>query len=235
MDITVAATEPTIIKTTVIDEGWLVHQVSWCEGKTFGDVALSYLAFVKCVSTPALDKTVVVVFDGYVSSSTKDHEHRRRSKICCPDLEITSRTVIQFKKAKLLSNSNNKSQLIDLLCDVFTSNAIQVRRSEDDADTLIVKTAIEYSEHGAVDVKADDTDVLMILLHHVQAMTSPIYLTSSERTFDIKSLSQKLSHEEKRYFLVSFCFSGCDTVSSISQFSDLEKLRYSSGCVQTRV
>ena len=181
MDIPVAATEPTSIKTTVIDGGWLVHQVGWCEGKKFGDVALSYLAFVKCVSTPTLDKTVVVVFDGYVSSSTKDHEHQRRSKVCFPYLEITSRTVISFKKAKLLSNSNNESQLIDLLCDVCTFNAIQVRRSEDDADTLIVKTAIEYSEHVAVEVKSDDTDVLMIMLHHVQAMSSPIYLTSSEK------------------------------------------------------
>ena len=78
-----------------------------------------------------------------IELSYEDYEHRRRSKICCPDLEISSRTLIQFEKAKLMSNSNNKSQLKDLLYDVFTSKDIQIRRSEDGADTFIIETAIE--------------------------------------------------------------------------------------------
>jgi len=120
-----------------------------------------------------------------------------------------------------MSNSNNKSQLKDLLYDVITSKDIQIRRSEDIADTLIVKTAIECS---SVEVKADDTDVLIILLHHVQAMNNTVCLTSSRKTFDIKPLSRKNRG-------TCLCRTVSLVVTRFPAFLDSEKLKCSSGCV----
>ena len=57
----------------VLDGGALLHHVTW-KGSTFKDVVQDYISYVN--SEYGL---CTVVFSGYSSRSTKDHEHRRRT------------------------------------------------------------------------------------------------------------------------------------------------------------
>ena len=147
--------------TVIIDGGWLLHQLSTFQGcSTYKEVALNYLKII-----PTNRSQVVVVFDGY-SPSTKDHEHRRRVKDYCSDIRITKSTACTVTKKKLLVNSNNKKGLIDLICEVFLDNGIRVIKAKDDADTLIVREALNLALVNKIEVWAEDTDVLCLLVHH---------------------------------------------------------------------
>lgn len=217
-DLVVPVSECYGIKTSVIDGGWLIHQIKWVQGKTFGEVSKSYIAYVKQIVTrvAVFDVNVIIVFDGY-QKSTKDHEHQRRNnKSCpCPAVAVSSTTVIPFTKAKLLNNNENKACFIQLLRDAFQSNGIQVIMCDCDADTTIVKTVLECGSQGAVNVIADDTDILVSLVYHIKSIDYPVYITSSNKIYDVKAIRDKLSHTQERYLLVAYSFSGCDTVSSI--------------------
>ena len=57
----------------VLDGGALLHHVTW-KGSTFKEVVQDYISYVNFKYG-----LCTVVFDGYESISTKDHEHRRRA------------------------------------------------------------------------------------------------------------------------------------------------------------
>ena len=63
-------------------------------------------------------------------------------------------------------NSNNKKGLIDLICEVFLDNGIRVIKANDDADTLIAREALNLALVNKIEVWAEDTDVLCLLVHH---------------------------------------------------------------------
>ena len=65
------------INTTIVDGGWLLHQVQWKKDQTYAQLFYYYFRFVKELSASSI---AAVVFDG-CSSFTRNHEHRRRSKI----------------------------------------------------------------------------------------------------------------------------------------------------------
>ena len=61
----------------VLDGGSLLHRLSWPQGVSFGDLAVSYVRYV----TTKYGARTTVVFDGYMNGpSTKDQTHKRRSK-----------------------------------------------------------------------------------------------------------------------------------------------------------
>ena len=108
------------------------------------------------------------MFDGY-ARSTKNHEHQRRMKAYCSDVAIKSTTVYTVPMKKLFSNSNNKHELIKLLSYVFTEHGIEVNVATDDADTMVASKALNLSLNEDFDVKAEDTDILCLLIHHFSA------------------------------------------------------------------
>ena len=74
-----------------------------------------YIQYVK--SKYEKYKSVNVVFDGYSDkNSTKVQEHDRRTTITSASLEIRGNTKVTFTREAFLANTNNKDQLIKLLC-----------------------------------------------------------------------------------------------------------------------
>ena len=69
----------------VVDGGWLLYMVKWEQGQTWQEIADSYLSYVQCLGRNS--QKITVVFDGY-SSSPKDHDHIRRTKNSCCDVQI---------------------------------------------------------------------------------------------------------------------------------------------------
>ena len=205
---------------TVIDGGWLIHQIPWKTSETYEEIFQSYIKFVKNICTSSTKG--VVIFDGYSVPSTKDHEHQRRQKYMCSNIKIDLSKKLLISKIKFLDNNNNKSAFINGLADALTIQKIDTIQSEEDADTLIVKTALDLSKTSTVNVIADDTDILVILLHHINNNRKPIYLTRKGRLIDMQELSGLLNEAQKQFLLLAYSFSGCDTVSAIHNYGKIK-------------
>lgn len=115
----------------MVDGGWLLHSFKWEANLTWKDITESYLRFVMSMGSQNL--RITVVFDGY-SSSTKDHDHLRRTKNACCDIQICSDLKNIVPWVKFLDNMHNKSQLILLLAETFQISRISVQQCSDDAE-----------------------------------------------------------------------------------------------------
>ena len=50
----------------IVDGGWLVHQLKWEKGHTWGNIINAYVQYVQYLGRHS--KNIVVVFDGYENS-----------------------------------------------------------------------------------------------------------------------------------------------------------------------
>ena len=166
---------------------------------------------------------VFVVFDGYGNgASTKDHEHRRRNKgMAFPYVKIELDMVAHNKQNDFLSNKLNKSQFISVLGNCLQTKGFIFHQSSNDADTLIVKCAIELALAGNVcTVIADDTDIL--LMYDFQPYMADIFLfsiaskcsKSGQKIVSLKNVIDITDLFIKENILFAHAWSGCDTTSS---------------------
>lgn len=135
--------------TLVIDGGWLLYMVKWEQHQTWQEIANSYLGYVQYLGSCA--QNIIVVFDGY-SRSPKDHDHIRRTKNSCCNIQIRQGMVNWTPRAKFLDNTHNKSEIIHLLSSTFEKHHITVKRCDNDADTSIVREALAAASDCSVEV-----------------------------------------------------------------------------------
>ena len=99
-------------------------------------------------------------------------------------------TKVLMKQDKFFLSGENKSRFIDLLSEYLTRAGNDVVQCKSDADTEIVKCALDVSKTGRqFNVVADDTDVALLLLYHWKEEMADVSFTSerSKATFDNKS------------------------------------------------
>lgn len=53
-----------------------------------------------------------------------------------------------------------------LLAETFGKHGIRVQQCSDDAETSIVQAALEEARESPVEVRAEDSDILVMLIHH---------------------------------------------------------------------
>ena len=153
-----------------------------------------------------------VIFDNYDVTSTKDPEQKRRRlhQTLFPDVKVENRTPVPPNKAAFLSNKKNKQSLINLLESHLTKAGVNVKQVSDegDADVLMVRKTLDLAkEEIAVLVVADDTDILILLLHHAEN-TNDIYLATKQHVVS-----------------TSTAMSGCDTTSSLYGTGKLKQFK----------
>ena len=204
----------------VIDGGALLHRVKWKKSSTYSEIFVQYANYL-------INKYGVctIVFDGYDSGpSIKDHEHIRRSKTSCPYLKIVAIGLAHKDQHLFFSNANNKSQFINLLSIYLIESGFDVHQSSSDADTNIVKAALEIASSGnLVIVIADETGVLVLLLHHFNDDMSDVFVYSEAsrrskvgpKVFSIRTLKSNMIPIVLRSLLFLHAWSGCDTTSAI--------------------
>ena len=171
--------------------------------------------------TPFSDSTstVILVLDGY-QNSTKDLEHASRQKYSCATHAVDRDKKIPVSQKKFFSNSTNKENLIGFLIHWLENSLIfqgvgfslTMRKGQRDADTLVVKSAREECEKsaGPVAVHGTDTDLLMLMLFHCHSYKNIFY-----NKINVSDVWELMSDAERKVFLVAYCFTGVDTVSSI--------------------
>jgi hypothetical protein len=101
---------------------------------------------------------------------------------------------------------------------------VTVKHAKDDADTLIVQTALDLaSQQIPVTVVADDTDVLVLLVHHFKSFMADIFMlsemtrvrTARRAITPIRAVCESIGDTAVRQLLVAHAISGCDTTSAL--------------------
>ena len=133
--------EPSAISsqaTYFLDGGTLIHKVKWIKKGTYLDIVKQYVSYVR-----AKYGSCCIVFDGYRQGpSIKDHEHERRVKKACADVQRIESMEAHVNEEVFLSNEGNKVQFISLLRCYLQSDGQVVHNSTGDADTMIVANAL---------------------------------------------------------------------------------------------
>lgn len=203
----------------VVDGGFLLHRVVWPTNSTFQTIFNAYVSYL----TSHYGQHMTVVFDGYseLSTSTKTCERERRCfQEQSADVLFDETMIPTTKQEKFFSNFKNKARFITLLVPVLNNAGISVYQAPDDADTLVIKTAVDMSEtHEYVTVVGEDVDLLILLV--ANAHQSNIYFLKPGRSktptriFSLKEISDTTKSViiENVLFLHAFC--GCDTTSAI--------------------
>ena len=106
--------------------------------------------------------------DILIKNTTKGNEHARRGAKMSSNVNILTpgNTKVTTSRETFLQNLHNKVAFISLLVQHLKDAGFESVQSKGDADTLIAKTALEYAVDDTVTVSAQDTDILIILLHH---------------------------------------------------------------------
>lgn len=204
----------------VIDGGYLIHRVVWPKQGSFVDVSATYVNFIQ----KHYGKDVTVVFDGYSSNelSTKSTLRQQRlMKQISPEIIFNDSTSLTVPQVKFLGNLKNKERLITHLREAFHKEDIETQTAVDDADVLIVQTAI---------VKANETESVVVVGQDVDLLTLIAALTPEEKTVLLLKeaqgnvprkiySSQEIQNSNilrniKESVLFAHSFSGCDTTSS---------------------
>ena len=162
----------------VVDGGALLHKIKWTQGSTFQDIIKSYLDYIRVRFREY--QNLCIVFDGYDDEmSIKATEHSRRSaQLSSSNVDVTEKMILTSNREVFLRNQINKKNFIKLLCQVLTQSGIDTLQSKGDADVLIVKKSLEEAVRNDVDVVAEDTDILILLLHHWKINMNEIFFNT---------------------------------------------------------
>lgn len=213
----------------VIDGGSLIQKIPWVKGSTFHLICSQYREFIRKRYSKA-----VVVFDGYIDGpNTKDITHLRRNKGAVgTNVAFSFDTPFRSKKETFLNNSVNKQKFISMLSECLVADGVQVRQASEDADCLIVETAIELADQSNVTVVGEDTDVLVLLLFHVKQHHKSVIFRSDitrrvkpPKTWDINRTKAILGDELCYYLPFLHALTGCDTTSRIFGISKASAIK----------
>ena len=91
----------------------------------------------------------------------------------------------------------------------------EVHHEDDDAETYIVATALEKATTSSVALVANDTDILVLLLHKADMNLHPLYLAlkKTKRIWNIVEAKEKLGPNICNALLSIHSTSSCDTTS----------------------
>ena len=197
----------------VLDGGALLHKVVWRPNSSYKEMIQQYRSYVK-------NKYGIctIVFDGYgYGPSTKDHEHQRRihNSKKSPEITIDASNTAYDRPTAFLSNESNNAQFVDLLSQHLASDVHTVKKSDGDADTLIMSSAVDVTcMNVPVVVFADDTDILVMLLRFCRFGEGEIIMlgeTGVRQLIRLKEIAAKLDRAVLNNILQIHAWGGCDT------------------------
>ena len=201
----------------VLDGGALLHRIPWSRGSTYEGILETYSNYVGTNYGEA-----VVVFDGYKEFTTKDMTHKRSLKgKKGVSVTFSLDMSLSVTKEAFLSDPKNKQQFIDFLGTKLTNQGSHVFHDQADADLFIVQKAIESAESMDTVFIGDDTDLLVVLLHHMPPHSKNIFFASDckkntkGRVWNIKEVQAKLGTFVCKHIPFLHAFLGCDTTSRL--------------------
>lgn len=204
-------------KFVVVDGGYLLHKVVWSRGCPFETIVAKYIQYLGT----RFGNNVAVVFDGYPTDTdqqgTKSSERARRAAVhSAPEVIFKESTTPNVSQEKFLSNDKNKLRFIQLLKTKMENNNIQVFQSEEDADRLIVTTALTMAnDYDIVIIAGEDIDLLVIFTCLVHRATSNVLFQKCGRGKSPDVFYSAASASGNHHIIpFTHAFSGCDSTSA---------------------
>ena len=148
----------------VLDGGALLYRVAWTKNSTFETILKNYVSHINNMVGKSGRK--LVVFDGYITSSTKDHCHSKRAPVQSLDHSVSLEKQVLCRKEVVLSNPRNKQEFITALTAALIDAGYDVFRSDTDADHDIVVKAIAELDTGPTVIVRYDTDLLVLAIYY---------------------------------------------------------------------
>ena len=186
--------------------------------KTFKNIYQKYVDHI----IQNFGQSARVVFDGYhTEPTTKDTAYLKRSKgMKCISVQFSLNSKLSMTKEKFLLSKENKQKFNDCFVSYLETYDISAVQADDDTDTLVVTTAIDAVKTCDVIVIAEDTDILVLLLHYYSLdLPFKIFFTSDmntkdKRIWDIREVNTKLPKELVNCIIPIHAFLGCDSFSN---------------------
>ena len=146
-------------------------------------------------------------------------------------MKISRKKIPHSTKKKLLSNDSSKTELISKFAEELCNARILTVRCRDDADTDIVKQCLEHFLKGTVEVRAECSDISIMLTHHCHPHKQHLITdTTSHGHYYVKETFLSLTIELRQYLIFCHSFTGCNRVSS--QYGISKKALFERHCVK---
>ena len=145
--------------TQIADGGGLLWSCDWKEEKLFLEICQNYVNLIHKL------KINVIMFDEY-SLSTKDTTRKKRSGGVSNTVDIKDINPFPVERNTFLSNYANKETFVRFLGTKVELLGFDIIQCQSDADTTIVKVALNSDDDKPVTIYLDDTDILCLLIHH---------------------------------------------------------------------
>ena len=202
----------------VVDGGFLIHRVVWHQHECFTAIIDRYAEYVK----KHYKETAIIVFDGYPEKleekGTKGAERARRMGCATREIIFDENMTPTTSQSKFLLNGKNKSRLLAMLITKLTSQGYSVKQAHEDADTLIVNTAIEEaSKTNSITIVGEDVDLLVILTAVAESKHNIYFLKQGKARAENKVHTQasfKFESKIEDNILFLHAFRGADTTSA---------------------
>ena len=157
--------------------------------------------------------------------SIKDHEHQRPSRNASSYIKVDLHNQSSCSQKAFLKNSKNKAKFSELLSKHLPNDGHGIWNSKSDADTLIVSTAIQYTkkQDNEVVVVANDTDILVLLIYHLQKSMKLFMYSSYKKVWlwetDLENwrCCPGIRQWDSKTDFIYPWWTGCDTTSAIYQ------------------
>lgn len=144
---------------------------------------LVYISYLK----QHYGSNIIVVFDGYNDSSKniKAMEQLRRSNVLSgsSDVLFDETMHVPMNQEKFLANRRNKHRFISMLLQKLATANIAAKQARDDADVLIIETALEISHANTAVVVGEDVDLLVLLIARASSHQRFFFLNQAKEMF----------------------------------------------------
>jgi len=206
--------------TYIIDGGYLLHRVVWDQEETFDFIFDKYVHYIH----KHLGCNVIVVFDGYndyrkITIAVEQNRQTTKINSSC-DIIFDRFMTVPTNQQQFLANTHNKSRFISILSEKLTTANIFVKQANNDADVLIIETALEQSNTNKTIVVGEDVDLLIILISRTPIDNMIYFLKPGKGQTETKIYSsQSLTSYSKcqAHILFLHAITGCDTTSALYQ------------------
>ena len=122
-----------------------------------------------------------------------------------------------------LCNTRNKDQLIKALLVQLRKLGFLTQQSEGDTDTFILEKGLQEATHPTIDVVAEDTDILIFLIHHWGNSKNKVFFNTEKRQkstkvnkwWNIECFKEGNNSDCMNDILFTYAYGGCDTTLTI--------------------
>ena len=158
-----------------------------------------------------------MVFDGYCNGpSPKDMTHLQRKHAKeSSDISFDGDMLVEESRESFLANEHNKQQLINMIGTALENVGVSVHHAEHDADCLIARVTLNEAENNQTLLVGQDTDLLVLLLHHCKQESCRVFLDTGKRLWDIQFAQRRLGEDMCKQILFCHAVGGCDTTSGL--------------------